>query len=311
MKNLILKLTLVIGIALFFTNCNKEENNLPELKPEKSSISEIGIVKKCTDCNNTESKTYFYCGIKAEASYLESNSPYISILTESSFKNTPVRVYFDEKNPSKIISVEYISETEKKLWETNIMKEDIPYRSIEELTKTSTLNKALSLTFTWTEAVNFFNAMKNSGCVPTNYANGCIPFQYANDGCYARAHAMRRYLNSINKDCYKYFAYGNLCVNTATSPFVCKVYWRYHVAPMIYTNNNWYIVDPSLFTAPVLYTTWLDKMKYNGATVTTTRSTNSGVYYYDYVTSTSTYDNNYTSTNSTMTNYRYRTTSCQ
>ena len=58
--------------------------------------------------------------------------------------------------------------------------------------------------------------MKNKSCAIKNQ-NLCIPFQYANDGCYARAHMMRKHMNSSSKDCYKIFAYGNLRVNTSTT----------------------------------------------------------------------------------------------
>lgn len=310
MKKLFSKIHLLFVFTLLIISCNKNENDSTEIKPQKSKISSIGIAKKCIDCKNTETITYFYIGANAASSYIDNKNPSLNLINESAFKETPIRIYFDEKNPNKIINAEEISESDKKVWQSNFSIQKISTKNLEELKKTTIDNKQLSMNFTWTEAVNFFNTMKNSGCVPTNYSFGCIPFQYANDGCYARAHAMRKYLTSISKDCYKYFAYGNLWVNTTSSPSVCKVSWRYHVAPMIYTNNNWYIIDPSLFTEPKLYTVWLDKMKYNGGTVTTTRYTSSDVYYYDYQTNYTMYDNAYSDTNTTMNNYRYKQTIC-
>jgi hypothetical protein len=310
MKKLISKIHLLFAFALLITSCNKNDSDSAETTPQKSNISSIGIAKKCIECKNTDSKTYFYIGANASVSYIDNKNTSLSLLNESIFKEKPIKIYFDENNPSKILYAEEINETEKKSWQSNFSIQKITANNLQELTKKNIENKQLSMNFTWTEAVNFFNTIKNSSCLSTNYSNGCIPFQYANDGCYARAHAMRRYLTSINKDCYKYFAYGNLWVNTATSPSVCKIGWRYHVAPMIYTNNNWYIIDPSLFSEPKLYTVWLDKMKYNGGTVTTTRYTSSDVYYYDYQTNYTMYDNTYSDTNNTMNNYRYKQTIC-
>lgn len=38
----------------------------------------------------------------------------------------------------------------------------------------------------------------------------CIPFGYAKDGCFARAHAMRRLINMMGFECNKVFLYGAL-----------------------------------------------------------------------------------------------------
>lgn len=88
----------------------------------------------------------------------------------------------------------------------------------------------------------------------------CIPFDYAEDGCFARAHAMRRILNEMGYECMKLFFYDNLnpkingeCYN-----------WKYHVAILlkVHTNNHEIkevIIDPSLCPdQPVSEQEWTD-----------------------------------------------------
>lgn len=97
-----------------------------------------------------------------------------------------------------------------------------------------------------------------------------IPFAYAVDGCYARAHWMRKILNDNGYECEKLFAYGDnstggihlLSVNT---PSGCCVEWFYHVAPVVkYINATNQVVDavidPSLFTQPVSILTWYNQL---------------------------------------------------
>jgi hypothetical protein len=96
-------------------------------------------------------------------------------------------------------------------------------------------------------------------------ANPCIPFQYAYDGCYARAHYMRKILDdNYEYNCWKIFAIGNLAANTQP-PSSCCVTWGWHVAPVVRvgTTSSYteYVLDPSLFSSPVSKTTWLNKLK--------------------------------------------------
>ncbi|KIX22659.1 hypothetical protein SY27_02215 [Flavobacterium sp. 316] len=309
MKKNLLKLTLLLGLAIVLGSCNNEqEKNPQEVNPQTSNDYIIGLIKKCDDCEVSTSKTFFYCGIKAGASYVENDSPYLNDIKESISNGTPIKIYFDENEPERIISVVKISNSEEKNWNLNVKYDETPFKTIEDLNRKVSTQKASSFDFTTTEAVNFFNAMKNKSCAINNQ-NLCIPFQYANDGCYARAHMMRQHMNYASKDCYKIFAYGNLKVNTSSTG-VCGIAWRYHVAPLISVNGVWNVIDPSLFNQPVTITTWLNKMKYNGGTVATTSYQNSSVYYYDYVSNYTQYDNNYTDTYSTLANYRYRQTSC-
>ncbi len=119
-----------------------------------------------------------------------------------------------------------------------------------------------STTISMSQATNFFNDMKNLRCDVINQCP-CIPFQYAADGCYARAHEMRRrFIAEFGFDCQKIFSYGNL---SAMTQIGCRQTWGWHVAPLVRIQTSSgpkdYVIDPGLFTGPVTTTTWLNKQK--------------------------------------------------
>jgi hypothetical protein len=98
----------------------------------------------------------------------------------------------------------------------------------------------------------------------------CIPFQYVRDGCYARAHKMRKIIDGrFGYCCEKVFSFANhndddLAVR-ADKWGGCCVTWWYHVAPLIRVRIRIgrirfvlaLVIDPSMFDKPVLLSTWL------------------------------------------------------
>ncbi|HEX5719620.1 MAG TPA: protein-glutamine glutaminase family protein, partial [Thermoanaerobaculia bacterium] len=98
----------------------------------------------------------------------------------------------------------------------------------------------------------------------------CIPFQYVRDGCYARAHKMRKIITEkYGYCCEKVFSFATenddeLAVQ-ANKWGGCCVTWWYHVAPLIRVqikilNINFtlaLVIDPSMFDKPVLLSSWL------------------------------------------------------
>lgn len=98
----------------------------------------------------------------------------------------------------------------------------------------------------------------------------CIPFQYVRDGCYARAHKMRKIIvERYGYCCEKVFSFAienddRLAVR-ANKWGGCCVTWWYHVAPLIRVRIRIgrirfvlaLVVDPSMFDKPVLLSTWL------------------------------------------------------
>jgi hypothetical protein len=126
------------------------------------------------------------------------------------------------------------------------------------------------------KAKEIFDFCANQSCnLPGPYAiPQCIPFQYVVDGCYARAHAMRRIIeDEFGYCCEKVFSFANqnmdaLAVN-ASKWGGCCVTWWYHVAPLLRTrvrlDVGWLrlqfeialVIDPGMFDKPVLLSSWL------------------------------------------------------
>lgn len=108
----------------------------------------------------------------------------------------------------------------------------------------------------------------------------CIPFQYVRDGCYARAHQMRRLItDKYGVCCEKVFSFANknddqLAVR-ADKWGGCCVTWWYHVAPLLRVKVSFdttpkfsmvqtMVIDPGMFNTPVLLSSWLSAQQ-NGA----------------------------------------------
>ncbi|HVG10800.1 MAG TPA: protein-glutamine glutaminase family protein [Thermoanaerobaculia bacterium] len=98
----------------------------------------------------------------------------------------------------------------------------------------------------------------------------CIPFQYVIDGCYARAHKMRKIITEkYGYCCEKVFSFANannddLAVQ-ANKWGGCCVTWWYHVTPLIrvrikvlsFKFTLAMVIDPGMFDKPVLLSSWL------------------------------------------------------
>ena len=127
----------------------------------------------------------------------------------------------------------------------------------------------------YARAKEIFDFCAQLSCnLPGPYAvNPCIPFQYVIDGCYARAHQMRRIITKrYGYCCEKVFSFATANNDTlavkADKWGGCCVFWWYHVAPLIrvrlrlrgFLNANLtlaMVIDPGMFNKPVLLSTWL------------------------------------------------------
>ena len=90
-----------------------------------------------------------------------------------------------------------------------------------------------------------------------------IPFNWPRDGCYARAHEMRRLMEAKGIESAKTFNYGNLKVTGPSIPDG-QVTWRYHVAPTIEVQGKdgkpvTMVIDPSLSDKLMTNQEWKDK----------------------------------------------------
>jgi hypothetical protein len=124
----------------------------------------------------------------------------------------------------------------------NVIEEEAIAFNSEKLTLTVVSEKHLDYLF------NLLKNMKD------------IPFGYPEDGCYARAHEMVKYLDDLGIKSAKSFVEGNLKVLTDKSP-KGYVAWSYHVAPtvLVYKNGEYipYVLDPSLFDHAVPTKEWI------------------------------------------------------
>jgi hypothetical protein len=108
----------------------------------------------------------------------------------------------------------------------------------------------------------------------------CIPFQYVIDGCYARAHKMRKIITTKYRYCcekvFSFATEGDDRLSVQANKWGgCCVTWWYHVAPLVRVKvqlrrvrfsgmrKRWptitlaMVIDPGMFDKPVLLSTWL------------------------------------------------------
>ena len=148
----------------------------------------------------------------------------------------------------------------------------------------------------------------------------CIPFQYVRDGCYARAHKMRKIITEkYGYCCEKVFSFATdnddeLAVQ-ANKWGGCCVTWWYHVAPLIrvqikilsFKFTLALVIDPSMFDKPVLLSSWLMAQE-NAACSANARVTSYSIQPGSAYTPMFTTDPAYTHTNQTLIDYQNLTT---
>jgi hypothetical protein len=154
-----------------------------------------------------------------------------------------------------------------------------------------------------TRAQQVFDAMNATSCDPLTVPPPCIPFLYPDDGCWGRAHEMRRLMVNTGLNPKKVWIQGSLHVSTKNNP-TCNVYWGWHVAPWLcvrgpFPQRQAMVIDPSLFTTPVSKATW--KGVQGDPNATLTDSDGSIFYLWGNVT-----DPNYLQTNQVLATYRLK-----
>ncbi|MDO4713497.1 MAG: protein-glutamine glutaminase family protein [bacterium] len=168
----------------------------------------------------------------------------------------------DDKLGSPIIHIEKPTDQELKKLQAHKERLKDLIASDTKVRRSASLSWVMSPT----QEQSFFTQFKNLSCA-TSSQYPCLPFQYAADGCYARAHYMRKLMADAGYDCKKIFVSDINHRLQAHTKANCCVAWRYHVAPLVYVATGYatemMVIDPSLFDAPVLYTTWINKMKSN------------------------------------------------
>lgn len=159
-------------------------------------------------------------------------------------------------------------------------------------------------------AQQVFDAMGATTCNPAAIAAPCIPFLYPRDGCWGRAHEMRRLMVAMGLSPRKVWIEGSL--HTPTRNVInCFVNWGWHVAPTLCVRRrrfSWFwwwgqtmVIDPSLFTTPVTVATWKSVQGDPGASLTYTPGSTFWLWPYGPYTQT---DPNYVQTAQVLATYR-------
>lgn len=155
-----------------------------------------------------------------------------------------------------------------------------------------------------TKAQQVFNAMSATSCAPLTVVPPCIPFMFPDDGCWGRAHEMRRLMVAMGLNPKKVWIQGGLHTLTRNNPN-CYVNWGWHVAPTLCVRRSgwWWchteemVIDPSLFTTPVSQATWKSVQGDPAASLTPT----AGEIFWLWTNGT---DPTYTQTNTVLATYR-------
>lgn len=117
--------------------------------------------------------------------------------------------------------------------------------------------------------LRIFDYFKSLSCEQVNSCNSdnpCVTFDYKNDGCYARAHYMKKIFEENKYACKKIFAYGRLKAINSGNCGDNHICWGYHVAPLVKVkkidgSKTDLVIDPSLFPAPVTQQKWFEAMQ--------------------------------------------------
>ncbi len=255
-------------------------------------------------------------------------SSILSIATEAKAGKKPVKLSLASFNTLADLVWPTADETARYLeWYRNnipnpeadrpirISELDSAYFNLEEWQKWKVFKLCFKTVPSFAAAQTIFNYCAAQGCYlgPTQ-EQPCIPFQYVKDGCFARAHKMRKIIEQKFGYCSeKVFSYGNLDVK-ADKWGGCCVGWWYHVAPLIRVKgrggkNYCYVIDPGMFNGPVLLSTWLAAQSNNtcdGTSSLTSYSIQpSSAYTPSYTT-----DPTYTATNADLVYYNNQGPTC-
>jgi hypothetical protein len=332
--------------TIFFTSCQKENAEMPETKIEQVSTENQPNAYTVSSIHESEMPDYLTVLFQESASIFiisKNATAQIALLKASQTQQTPVTIDIREGDYRTIESVKNASiatiNEYKEIRQSAIAfkaldmerQSALDTRANDVIPDMNTLNQ-LFQKLQSASVVNSNGYVINSGTNFYNYYLGRIPFQYVTDGCYARAHAMRKIVEeTFGYTTYKRFIWvkpnASATLNVKAQLWGnrngCCVRWRYHVAPMVKvkTSNGTiqlYVLDPSIFTTPVPASTWDNSMIGNTSTVCQPQlGSNFQVYstysnYYSPIFNTDgsvsqiTQDNNYTQTAQTLYNYRLK-----
>jgi Glutaminase len=259
---------------------------------DKAPVVEEELTLKSTDRLLSVANVYYNEGGKSVtalfyetplvhefSSSLPNSTAYFNLLNDAKTKGLPINVRVTDNRNGKIEAV--IAATPEQVKTYNESKAEVELaEEVENPETVSNSNRRLTGVIpNMTTLNNIFAALRNQCCkLAGPYLYGqCVPYQYVADGCYARAHKMRQIIEgTYGYTSYKVFNYADQCptfpgvlaVNATLWNNNCCVRWWYHVAPYVYvqsgTSQVAYLLDPSMHSAPVAISTWLNAQKNTG-----------------------------------------------
>lgn len=268
MKKNIIILTGALFITLLgtFIACRKDtrvHTASQEMSVEiPADISPIVGYARAVNNNEDPNGYEFLFAFNESPSVISNNDPnaelWKSIVKEAIDKRYLLKAWL---NGANVLKIEKANDADKATYEEWV-KEHAVSSSNASISKGTNYSYYIP---SYAVAQTVMNYLKNQSCyyASTTYTP-CITFGYIKDGCFARAHKMKQIMESqYNYSCYKIFSYGqNYQPTLRVSNGNCCVKWWYHVAPLVRigTPSSYveYVIDPSLFAAPVLKSTWLN-----------------------------------------------------
>jgi Glutaminase len=331
-------------LATIFTACQKDVEDVKNPTIEQVSNENIQTlsVSMVGASDDADYLNVFFNESAAVYRISKKETAKIQMLNAAKENRVPIVVEYGSDENNTILNVSSASIEATEAFKISL-KEAMPAQALEEdLTRSSNLDtRANDIVPNLATLNQIFQTLYNMSVVlPTGFTNrttlnipgytlGRVPFQYAVDGCYARAHAMRKVIESnYGYTSYKRFIFARLPNTGLTVKAAawgnsgCCIPWAWHVAPALkvrLANGTlvWYVLDPSIFNAPVPAETWDNSMignlatacKNNAAYVNTYQRYTIDSRYYQpasYVNGTQYFgfDNNYTLTYSKMAAYR-------
>ena len=260
--------TFISFLVLSLNSCKNDDvsplESEAEIQIERSEMIELGLVTPFvindveggSEIGFLESARPFFLNEK-----LKDSKEFSGLLNNAIKTEAPLRVYLFPET-SNIAFVEDATEADMEIYKIFKVVPPKSKSTAPVIPNETILNQIL-------------NDINSSG----------INFNYAVDGCYYRAHAMRRIIQQYGYDCNKLFVYGNLGARSLTG---CCASWVYHVAPFIrYRNSSGQVIsvviDPSLFVSVVSANQWINACKNSscksGANYSNYQVTDGAVYY--------------------------------
>jgi hypothetical protein len=283
-------LTPLLSLLIFLSACARQTDTIPvsdasKAKPViagRTTATNVPLVTSVSRINRLANGDVEYSFNERQAGFTVSKSNpsferILSIATQGLESNKPVKLIYSGYNTLEELVWPTTAETAKYLeWyrgnivnpelRRNIIKSELDsaFFNLVDWQKWKVFRLCTKTVPSFAVAKSIFNYCAAQGCYlgPTQ-EQPCIPFEYVRDGCFARAHKMRKIIESKYGYCSeKVFSYGNLDVK-ADKWGGCCVGWVYHVAPLIRVSQGaglrplCYVIDPGMFNEPVLLSVWL------------------------------------------------------